>query len=179
MIHHRQRLAFRFEAGDDLFGVHPQLDHLQRHPAAHWFLLFGHIDQATAALADLLEQFIMADAVAGLFARGGSVERQRSSHWRDVGPSRSRGRFLEKSLCVLAGPQQFFDALAQGWVAGASLVQVRRTLCRGQSPGGAKDSQLALEGFFHGLDKHILQDPMRNATPKGATSPIRKKRIRF
>ena len=35
MIHHRQRLPLRLEPGDDLLGVHAQLDDLQRHAAAH------------------------------------------------------------------------------------------------------------------------------------------------
>ena len=64
MIHHRQRLALGFEAGDDLLGVHAQLDDLERDAAAHRFLLLGHVDHAAAAFADFLEQFVAADAVA-------------------------------------------------------------------------------------------------------------------
>ena len=37
MIHHGQRLPLGFEAGDDLLGVHAQLDDLQRDAAAHRF----------------------------------------------------------------------------------------------------------------------------------------------
>ena len=50
-----------------LFGVHAQLDDLERDAAANRLLLFGHIDHAAAAFADLLEQLVAADAVAGLF----------------------------------------------------------------------------------------------------------------
>ena len=31
MIHHCQRLSFGLEPGDDLLGVHSELDHLERH----------------------------------------------------------------------------------------------------------------------------------------------------
>ena len=61
MIHQRQRLALGLEAGDDLLGVHAQLDDLERDPAAHRFLLLGHVDDAAAAFADLLQQLVAAD----------------------------------------------------------------------------------------------------------------------
>ena len=70
MVHHRQRLPLGLEAGDDLLGVHAELDDLERDAAAHRFLLFGHIDDAAAAFADLLEQFVAADAVAGPLRAG-------------------------------------------------------------------------------------------------------------
>ena len=76
MIHQGQRLPLGFEAGDDLLGVHAQLDDLERDPAANRFLLLGHINHAAAAFADLLEQFVAADAVAGFL--GGEAERFRS-----------------------------------------------------------------------------------------------------
>ena len=49
------------------FGVHPQLDDLEGHPAADGLLLLGHIDHPAAAFADLLQQLVVADLVAGLF----------------------------------------------------------------------------------------------------------------
>src|SRR5439155_233896 len=54
MIHQGQRLTLGFEAGNDLLGVHAQLDHLQRHPPPHRLLLLGHIDHAATPFADLL-----------------------------------------------------------------------------------------------------------------------------
>ena len=53
MIHHGQGLALGFEAGDDLPGVHAQLDHFERDAAADGFGLFGDIDHAAAAFAEL------------------------------------------------------------------------------------------------------------------------------
>lgn len=36
MVHHRQRLAFSFEASDHLLGVHAHFDDLQRYPTPDW-----------------------------------------------------------------------------------------------------------------------------------------------
>ena len=70
MIHQRQRLFFRFEAGDHLFRIHPRLDDFQCDLAANGFGLFGHIDHTHAALANLLQQFVGADDRTGLFGGG-------------------------------------------------------------------------------------------------------------
>ena len=45
----------------DLLGVHARLDDLQRDLAAHGLRLLGHVDDAHAALADLLHQLVGAD----------------------------------------------------------------------------------------------------------------------
>src|SRR4051812_2464333 len=60
MIHEGQRLALGFEAGDNTFGVHAQLDHFKSDPTPDRFLLLGHIDNSAAAFADLLEQLVTA-----------------------------------------------------------------------------------------------------------------------
>jgi hypothetical protein len=69
MIHHRQRLPFRLKPRQHLLGVHAQLDDLERHAAAHRFLLLRHPHHAEAAFADLLQQFVASDAIAGFFRR--------------------------------------------------------------------------------------------------------------
>ncbi len=69
MVHQGQRLPLGLESGNDALGVHAQLDDLERDPAANRFLLLGHIDHAAAAFANLLEQFVAADAVAGFLGR--------------------------------------------------------------------------------------------------------------
>ncbi len=61
MIHHRQRLPFGFESGDDLFVAAILLDQLQRHPSADRFLLLRQPDFAHPAFADFLKQFVRAD----------------------------------------------------------------------------------------------------------------------
>ena len=62
MVHQRQRLPLGFEAGDDLLGVHAQLDDLERDPAAHRFCLLGHTDHAAAAFADSLQETVRTQA---------------------------------------------------------------------------------------------------------------------
>ena len=69
MVHERQRLALGLETGDYPPGVHSQLDHFESHAAAHWLLLLGHINHAITAFADLLEQFVAPDPIAGLLRR--------------------------------------------------------------------------------------------------------------
>ena len=66
-IHHGQGLTFRFETGDDLFGVHAQLDDLQGHLAGDRFSLFGHVNGAHTTLTDTLEHFVSSDHGAGGF----------------------------------------------------------------------------------------------------------------
>ena len=68
MVHQGQGLAFGFEAGHDLFGVHAELDNLEGDLAADRFLLLGHVNDAAAALADLLEELVAADGVARLLS---------------------------------------------------------------------------------------------------------------
>ena len=53
-------------------GVHARLDDLQRHPAADRVVLLGHVDDAHAPFADLLQQLVRADDRAeGLDIRWG------------------------------------------------------------------------------------------------------------
>ena len=66
MVHQRQRLPLGFKSGDHIFGLHAQLDDLQRHPAANRRRLFSHIHHPAPPLADWLEQFVMTDLVTGL-----------------------------------------------------------------------------------------------------------------
>ena len=70
VVHQGQRLPLGLEAGDHLLGVHAQLDDLQRHLAADRLLLLGHVDDAQAALADLLQQLVGADHRARFFRDG-------------------------------------------------------------------------------------------------------------
>ena len=64
VIHHRQRLPLGLEPRDHLLGVHAELDDLQGDPASDRVLLLGHVHDAEAALADLLEDLVRADLCA-------------------------------------------------------------------------------------------------------------------
>src|SRR5262245_12762999 len=70
MIHHREGLALCFETGDDTPGVHAELDDFESDASADWFLLLSHINNAATTFAELLEKFVAADFVAGLFSNG-------------------------------------------------------------------------------------------------------------
>ena len=77
VVHHRQRLALGLEPGDDLGAVHARLDDLERHLAPDRLLLLGHVDDAHAALADLLQQPVGADPRARPFRDRGVRDRDR------------------------------------------------------------------------------------------------------
>ena len=55
------------------FGVHARLDDLQRHLAADGLDLLGHVDDAHAAFADLLQQLVGADDRPGVLGCGGLI----------------------------------------------------------------------------------------------------------
>src|SRR5262249_4249943 len=79
MLHHRQRLALGLEPCDDLPGVHPGLDDLQRHPAPEGLLLLGEPDLTHPTFAEVLQQLIGADAdaLAGRSLGHGPLKRKR------------------------------------------------------------------------------------------------------
>ena len=54
--------------------VHARLDDLQGHLAADGLRLLGHVDDAHAALADLLQQLVGADDRAGALGRARRVD---------------------------------------------------------------------------------------------------------
>ena len=143
MVHHRQRLPFGLEARDHLFGVHAQLDDFQRHAAPDGFLLFGHVNDTATAFTDLLEEFVAADSVAGLFGNGHEPCASR--------PNESSGQGQERAGLFVVR-QQILHRLTQCVVAGAGLGQesVALRACR-TFQGGGENLQLALHGVFHGM----------------------------
>ena len=70
MVHHGQCLTLGFKAGDHLFGVHPRFNDLQGNLSADGPLLLSNVNDAEAAFADLLQQFVRTDLRAGLFGDG-------------------------------------------------------------------------------------------------------------
>jgi hypothetical protein len=82
MVHQGQGLALGLEAGDHLLGVHPELDQLERDPAAHRLGLFGEVDDPHAALAERVEDLVGADLLgkvggaAGVAVGRGSIQAQ-------------------------------------------------------------------------------------------------------
>src|SRR5262249_4827381 len=111
MVHQRQRLPLRLEAGDDLLAVHARLDQLESDLAADGFQLLGHPDGAHAALADLFEQLVWADDCAGVFAELVVVCRV-AIRWSTQEMPRG-----------LMSPQQLLDACTQASVAPTSAIE--------------------------------------------------------
>ena len=114
VVHHGQGLALGLEPGDDLFRVHPRLDDLQSHLAAHGALLLGHVDDAHAPLADLLQQLVRADDRAGAFHRLGLAESQ----------GRARGGRVQEAAHSGLGVEQPLDPPPQLQVRRADLIEV-------------------------------------------------------
>jgi hypothetical protein len=81
MLHHRQRLPFGLEPGDNLVRVHTGLNDLQGDASFDRLFLLGHVNDAHAPFADLLQQFVGADLRAGFLGDG-----------RDDGDSHARRR---------------------------------------------------------------------------------------
>ena len=67
MVHQGQRLSLGFKAGHDTLSVHAQLDDFERHEAADGLVLLGQVNHTTAAFTNRLQQFVVADFVAGFF----------------------------------------------------------------------------------------------------------------
>jgi hypothetical protein len=77
MIHHRQGLPLRLKASDHLASVHAWPDDLQSHAALDRFALLGHVDDAHAPFADLLQELVRADLHSGPLSRRRSDGRSR------------------------------------------------------------------------------------------------------
>ena len=123
MVHHRQGLPLGLEAGDDLPAVHARLDDLEGDLALDRLGLLGHIDDAHAPFADLLQQLVGADLRAGAFGS------RLVECWA---ASRGNGRWrnLEEATQQLLGPQQALDVLAKGLVVTTRLLHDRPSAIR-------------------------------------------------
>src|SRR6266581_6161117 len=69
VVHQRQRLTLGFKTADHALCVHSRLDDFQSDPPPDRLLLFSHVNYPASALTNLLEQLVMADAVARFFSR--------------------------------------------------------------------------------------------------------------
>src|SRR5262249_17579515 len=125
---------FGLEAANDLRRVHAGLDDLQRDAALDGFGLLGQPDGAHAALADALQQLVL----AGEEDAGPLLGPQRRFRLRGGGK-----RKIERRLRLVVGAQELLNALAQLVVAGALAVQEGAAgLLIGQVEGGG-------EQYFH------------------------------
>ncbi len=120
MVHERQRLPFRLEAGHDLACIHPRLDDFQRDLAANRLLLLGDKNQPHAPFTDLLHELVGADDAANPVAAARVTRGQR----RRCGP-------IEPAVVGGVSAQKSLDAAPYLVVASACLIQIR--LPRGRS----------------------------------------------
>ena len=143
MVHQRQRLPLGLEPGDDLLGVHAQLDDLERDPAADRLLLLGHVDHAAAAFADLLQQLVAADPVAGLLA---------GRHRDGDGGAPAAAVLPAAAPSACARFQQGPDALFERRIATAGGLDVVGPLLRGQLERAFSDGLLRVDSVrsWHG-----------------------------
>src|SRR5262249_56533463 len=65
VVHHGQGLPLGLETGDDLGAVHARLDDLESDPTMDRLVLLGHVDDAEAAFAELLEELVQPDVSGG------------------------------------------------------------------------------------------------------------------
>ncbi|HVR37065.1 MAG TPA: hypothetical protein VMS21_14570 [Methylomirabilota bacterium] len=99
--------------------------------------MFGHIDDAATALANLLEQFVAADGIAGFLDHDAAC------------PCAARGRIIKVIAGVAGGSQQLQDALPQFRIGTARGLQVGRPLLRRQFESGLKNGLLVLVRRVH------------------------------
>src|SRR5262245_44496559 len=126
MLHQGQRLTLRLEAEDDLARVHAGLENLERDLAANRFHLLGEIDDAEAALADLLQNSVGADCRT----RPKTVRLTASDPLRVDGRSWTAGWLFQEAFRLGLGAEHLLDAPAQLRIARACLVEISRALAR-------------------------------------------------
>ncbi len=122
-------------------------------PALNRFGLLGHINHTAAAFANLLEQFVTADAVAGFFGWvfGKTSRAARTRHPRFGGSGPRHGRqFIKEVAGVIVNPKQRLDLPPQFKVARAGLIQICAALIGGELQGCGKHRDFGIRLFVHG-----------------------------
>src|SRR5260370_30220463 len=104
VVHQRQCLPLGFKPGNHALRVHSWLDDFQSDPPADGLLLLGHVNHPASALTYLLEQLVMANAVARFFSC-----RKRLSCSRWPLPS----WFAKEIACLFVSLQQGFHSAAE------------------------------------------------------------------
>jgi hypothetical protein len=83
MVHDREGLPLGLKPCKNLSAIHPRFNNLKRDLAADRVLLLGHVHDAEAAFADVLQKLVTADSGANTFRAGRVVDRTRLLHQRD------------------------------------------------------------------------------------------------
>ena len=144
MIHQRERLPLGFEPGNDFARVHAHFDDFKRDAAFDGLPLLGHINITEAALADFLQELVIADD--GAWALG-QRRRQNGLAPPFAQPKRIAG---EELVGTLTGAEQPFNPFSQSSVAGARRIQIGRAgLQVGYLPRRVEDRLLAWVRIIH------------------------------
>lgn len=158
MVHEREGLPLSLEASDNILGVHAEANDLERDAAPDGVLLFGHVNGTASSFADLLEEFIATDFIAGLF-HGREQMRAGGADWT--------GRFAKKGPDIGVAGEKGVHALTETVVTGAGLGEIGVAHgAGGQLESGREDLQLSLDGAFHGVPLVVIHTPMRNGRRK-------------
>jgi hypothetical protein len=134
MIHEGQRVPLGLEPGQDLRTVHARLDNLEGDLAANRLELLGHVDNAHAPLADLLEELVRADVRAGHLGRGLLSERAALA---------GRGSFQETLDFGISG-QQLLQPHPELLVVAAGLIEVLRPIFKRFDGQGSRENDFGL-----------------------------------
>ena len=69
MVHQCERLTLGLESGDNLLGVHSELDDFQGDASSNGLALLGHVDDTEAAFTDLFQQLVAVHGGARSFGQ--------------------------------------------------------------------------------------------------------------
>ena len=121
VIHQGEGLALGLEAADDGFGVHARLEDFEGDPTADGFALFGHENHAATAFADLFEQFVATDHIAGGVARRqGGIRHKKDAD--GAGGLGVEDGGVEAGVLGEVSGEQLADGFAQAGIVGAGGV---------------------------------------------------------
>ena len=126
MIHRRQDLPLVHEPRHHFFGIHAELDNLQRHQPAHRLQLLGLVDSAHAAFTKQPDQPVRSDHVRRFVQR--------------YGAERAQCRPFGSSMCS----QQPLDAGLEAGIAVAGSLEIG-------TPPHRRQFQTAIEEFLLAL----------------------------
>jgi hypothetical protein len=140
MIHQSKRLPLGFKATDHALRVHSRLDNFQSDPPPDRLLLFCHENNPASALTNLLEQLVMANAVARFFY----PRKRLSSFWWPL-----RCRSSKEIACLFVSLQQGFDSEAELADSLASLAQITIALFRRKEQSFCEDGNISVRSTIH------------------------------
>src|SRR6266478_4556153 len=140
VVHQRQCLPLGFKPGDHALRVHSRLDNFQRDPPPDGCLLFSHVNHPASTLTNLLEQLVMANAVARFFC---PRKRLSSFCWPACSWS------AKEIACLFVSMEQGFHSSAELDVCLTSLVQITIAVFRRKAESFRENSNIRVRSTVH------------------------------